>query len=445
MAAVPELARQCVIWFGKPLRTEKEVLAAAGWQVRIADPADPPGIGLRGGDTVIGLVDLRGRHGAGIEQLHRLAAEQPYLPLLAIVPPRTVDDPAAHRLLARCTESFATPIDLPRMIRRLEVFGKGAPSAPARGLEALVGDSPVMRATHASIRKLAPVDLPVLITGQTGTGKEVAARALHQLSPRCDRPFAAVNCGALPPGLVQAELFGHERGSFTGAHARHVGLFESANGGTVFLDEISDLPLEAQTTLLRVLQESCLERIGSRQSIQVDVRVLAASNVELESAVAEGRFRSDLYYRLNVLRLQMPRLSERGDDIELLARHFLSSFRERHDTRARGFTAGARRAMGAFAWPGNVRELLNRVQRAAVSAEAELIGAEELGLAAVDSGTEPRAGLEGARGAAEHQALLDCLRECGFNVSEAARRLGISRVTVYRLCKKHRLALDDLR
>ena len=148
---------------------------------------------------------------------------------------------------------------------------------------------------------------------------------------------------------------------------------------------------------------------------------------------------------MNVLRLQMPRLSERGDDIELLARHFLASFRERHDTRARGFTAGARRAMGAFAWPGNVRELLNRVQRAAVSAEAELIGAEELGLAAVDSGTEPRAGLEGARGAAEHQALLDCLRECGFNVSEAARRLGISRVTVYRLCKKHRLALDDLR
>lgn len=445
MAAVPELSRQCVIWFGTPLRTEKEVLAAAGWQVRIADPGSVPGIGLRAGDTVIGLVDLRGRRGTGVEQLEQLAAEQPYLPLLAIVPARSADDPAAHRLLARCSETFDTPVDLQRMIRSLEVLGKGNQAPSAKGLEALVGNSPVMRMTHASIRKLAPVDLPVLITGETGTGKEVAARALHQLSPRSDKPFAAVNCGALPPGLVQAELFGHERGSFTGAHARHVGLFESAGGGTVFLDEISDLPLEAQTTLLRVLQESCLERIGSRQSIKVDVRVLAASNVELETAVAEGRFRSDLYYRLNVLRLRMPRLAERGDDIELLARHFLASFRERHDTRARGFTPAARRAMRDFAWPGNVRELLNRVQRAAVSGEAELITADELGLSQVGATARPRAGLDGARGAAEQQALLDCLRECDFNVSEAARRLGISRVTVYRLCKKHRMALDDLR
>src|SRR5690606_34560423 len=245
--------------------------------------------------------------------------------------------------------------------------------------------------------------------------------------------------------LVQSELFGHERGAFTGAHARHAGLFESADGGTVFLDEIGDLPREAQSNLLRVWQEGSLERIGSHQPIKVDVRVLAASNIDLDKAIADGRFRNDLYYRLNVLRLHMPPLAERGDDIELLARHFLDGFRARHTTRARGFDPDARCAMHAYAWPGNVRELLNRVQRAAVNTDAELTGPAALGLEDTDTTTAADGGLTGARGAAEQQALLACLRESGFNISEAARRLKISRVTVYRLCRKHGLVLDELR
>ncbi|MGQ4660797.1 sigma 54-interacting transcriptional regulator [Lysobacter sp. F6437] len=452
MAAVPADARQCVIWFGKPLRREREALAAAGWQVRVADPCDATGIGLRGGDTVVGLVDLRDRRAASLQQLERLATDHVHLSLVAVVPGslNAADNPtpghaAAYRVLRHCVDSFAAPLDLSRMIRRLESLGI-APRAPsASGLDALVGDSPAMREVHAGIRRYAPVELPVLVTGDTGTGKEVAARALHQLSPRADKRFAAINCGALPANLVQSELFGHERGAFTGAHARHAGLFESADGGTVFLDEIGDLPLEAQTNLLRVLQEGSLERIGSHQPIRVDVRVLAASNIDLDKAIADGRFRNDLYYRLNVLRLHLPPLAERGDDIELLARHFLDGFRERHATRARGFDPDARRAMRAYAWPGNVRELLNRVQRAAVNAEAELIGAPALGLDDPDATTVDGGGLTGARGAAEQQALLACLRESGFNISEAARRLKVSRVTVYRLCRKHGLVLDDLR
>ena len=249
------------------------------------------------------------------------------------------------------------------------------------GHRAIWGESQAIGTLLHNLRKFAPVELPLLITGETGTGKEVAARTLHQLSPRQDRPFAAINCGALPANLVQSELFGHERGSFTGATSRRIGHFESADGGTVFLDEIGDLPLDAQTNLLRVLQEGTIERIGSCRSIRVDVRVLAATHVDLEKAVAQGRFREDLFYRLNVLRLRMPPLRERGSDVDL--------------------NADA---------PGTDRDSLG-----------------------------------GARTLAEREAIVDCLRASAFNISECARRLRVSRVTVYRLCKKHQLVLDELR
>ncbi|GAA0909459.1 sigma-54 dependent transcriptional regulator [Luteibacter anthropi] len=312
------------------------------------------------------------------------------------------------------------------------------------GHRAIWGESQAIGTLLHNLRKFAPVELPLLITGETGTGKEVAARTLHQLSPRQDRPFAAINCGALPANLVQSELFGHERGSFTGATSRRIGHFESADGGTVFLDEIGDLPLDAQTNLLRVLQEGTIERIGSCRSIRVDVRVLAATHVDLEKAVAQGRFREDLFYRLNVLRLRMPPLRERGSDVDLLAQHFLDTFRESYGTRARTFSAAARRAMSTFGWPGNVRELMNRVQRAAVIADDALITPDDLELNADAPGTD-RDSLGGARTLAEREAIVDCLRASAFNISECARRLRVSRVTVYRLCKKHQLVLDELR
>jgi DNA-binding NtrC family response regulator len=445
MNATPALSKRCVIWFGHPLRREREALAAAGWHLRVADPACTTGIGMRGEDRVVGLVDLRDLHSDGLAGIDQLIDTHGHLPLMAMISRRTpADTPQVERLLRECAGTFAAPVDTERMISTLDALDQ-APAAPANsGISTMIGKSPAMRATQANIRKFAPVDLPVLITGETGTGKELAARALHELSPRRGKPFIAVNCGALPPNLVQSELFGHERGAFTGASARRLGLFESAAGGTVFLDEIGDLPLEAQTNLLRVLQEGKLERVGSNQSVSVDVRVLAATHVELEKAVAGSAFRQDLYYRLNVLRLRMPRLDERGDDILLLAQHFLDSFRGKHTARARAFSPAARQALLDFSWPGHVRELLNRVQRAAVLAEGELITPADLELDA----TAPKAAgkrLEDARASAERDTIVNCLRESGFNVSECARRLKTSRMTIYRLCKKYRLTLDQMR
>jgi DNA-binding NtrC family response regulator len=302
-----------------------------------------------------------------------------------------------------------------------------------------------MQLLRATIRKYAPVDLPVLIAGETGTGKEVAANLLHRLSARAGKAFVAINCGALPPNLVQSELFGHERGAFTGAASRRIGHIESASGGTVFLDEIGDLPADAQASLLRFLQEGTIERVGSSRPIRADVRVLAATHVDLEKAVVAGRFREDLYYRLNVLRLFMPPLRARDGDVCLLAQHVLDAFQAQAGSHAMGFTPAAHQAMRAFPWPGNVRELVNRVQRAAVVADAPLIGPGDLDLPMVATAVEISPGLDGRRISAEREVVLACLRECRYNISECARRLQISRVTVYRLCKKHQLVLGEMR
>ncbi|PWK86622.1 sigma-54 dependent transcriptional regulator [Fulvimonas soli] len=440
--------RRCVVWFGQPDRAEQDALALAGWPVRVAD-AGSDGVGIRNGDIVVALADLRVDDRGVHEAMERMVAEHPGVPWIALVSPETpAREPTVKRVLRDCIDFFTSPIDTERLqqaLARLSGSGRLRGGGPA-DIAGMVGESRVMHQLRATIRKYAPVDLPVLITGETGTGKEVAASALHRLSARAERPFVPINCGALPPNLVQSELFGHERGAFTGANARRVGHIESASGGTVFLDEIGDLPLDAQTSLLRFLQEGTFERLGSSQPIRADVRVLAATHVDLEKAVAEGRFREDLYYRLNVLRLPMPPLRERGGDVELLAQFFLEQFRQQHRTgQPVSFSASARRAMRAFAWPGNVRELLNRVQRAAVVAEGPLIDTADLDLPAQPAERSVAAGLGEARILAERDAILACLRETRFNISECARRLRISRVTVYRLCKKHRLALDELR
>lgn len=352
-------------------------------------------------------------------------------------------------MLQRCCARFTLPFGLQDLVCAMrQQFDADDPPVDAtcggHGPHALIGESAALHAVRTVLHKFAPVELPVLVTGETGTGKELAAHALHALSGRAGKPFIAVNCGAIPANLVQSELFGHERGSFTGADKRQIGVFESAHGGTVFLDEVGDLPAEAQTSLLRVLQEGTFERVGSSQPLRADVRVLAATHVELEHAVAQGRFRSDLYYRLNVLRLLMPPLRERGADVQLLAEHFLRCFRLRHGVRARGFAPAAVQAMRRFDWPGNVRELLNRVQRAAIMAEGELISERDLELGA-SAAVLPAAMLHDARGQAERDVLLQTLRQTGYNVSECARQMQISRVTVYRLCRKHRLELPAQR
>lgn len=307
----------------------------------------------------------------------------------------------------------------------------------------MVGSSQPMRRLFEAIRRYAVTNAPVLITGESGTGKELAARALHERSSFNRGPFVAINCGALPTTLIGSELFGYEKGAFTGATARKIGRIESAESGTIFLDEIGDLPLETQAHLLRFLQERTIERIGGCKPITITARVVAATNVNLRDAVAKGRFREDLFYRLNVLTLGMPPLRERGDDIALLTRFFLQRFASEMKRETLDFSLEAVRKITTYAWPGNVRELIACVRRAVVMADGPEITVRDLGLP--DESKEEAAtdkGLEKARGQAEAGLIRAALERNRFNIKQSAEELGISRVTLYRLIQKHDIAIN---
>jgi DNA-binding NtrC family response regulator len=355
---------------------------------------------------------------------------------------------------------------LPRLPSKARAVAGGDPAS------LLVGESPAMRRVRKEIRQFAASDAAVLVTGETGTGKELAARALHGLSRCSNGPFVAVNCAGLPPTLVSSELFGHEKGAFTGAHQRKLGRIEAARGGTIFLDEIGDFPFEIQAHLLRFLQEKTIERVGACHPLAVDVRVIAATNKDLAREVKDGRFREDLYYRLHVLRLHLPPLRDRLGDIELLSRHFLAEFRAGP---AASLSLEATDALRAHCWPGNVRELMGRVRRAAVTAEQGEVRPGDLGFSRTERRGRPR--LEAASGEANGAASVDAaapgnanprdpdgfslvrrdlpltlaaarrdleawmlrasLASSGNNVTLAAERLGVSRVTLYRLLERH--------
>lgn len=303
----------------------------------------------------------------------------------------------------------------------------------------LLGDSRPIRELRKLLSKLAPTESPVLIRGESGTGKELVARTLHRQSQRHAKPFVAINCGAIPEHLIQSELFGHEKGSFTGAHQRKVGRIEAAHGGTLFLDEIGDLPLELQANLLRFLQEKHIERVGGSQPIPVDVRVLAATHVDLEAAITSGRFREDLYYRLNVLQVVTSPLRERHGDLSMLANHFSHFYSLETGRRPRSFSEDALVAMGKHDWPGNVRELANRVRRGLVLAEGRQIEAQDLGLLSQHAFAPTMGTLEDYKHRAERQALCDVLNRHSDNLSIAAKVLGVSRPTFYRLLHKHQI------
>ncbi|SDK76512.1 DNA-binding transcriptional response regulator, NtrC family, contains REC, AAA-type ATPase, and a Fis-type DNA-binding domains [Franzmannia pantelleriensis] len=306
----------------------------------------------------------------------------------------------------------------------------------------MVGTTACMRKMFDTIRRVSAVDAPVFICGESGTGKELAAHAIHERSRRAAGPFVAVNCGALPANLVQSELFGYEKGAFTGANQRTLGRIESANGGTLFLDEIGDLPLDLQVNLLRFLEDHRIQRVGGREDIEVDVRVLAATHVNLEKAVEEGRFREDLYHRLNVLQINIPALREREDDIEVLAKFFFDKFSDEKSAQLKGFSLEALTIMRQYHWPGNIRELINRVRRAMVMCDKRLIKASDLGLDRRTS-CRQRMTLEQARDAAEYNVLISALMRNKKKVKNAADELGISRVTLYRLLEKHGLGKHE--
>jgi two-component system, NtrC family, response regulator len=305
----------------------------------------------------------------------------------------------------------------------------------ADSFEGLLGAGPRMQTVFDSIRKVATTEAPVLILGESGTGKEMTARAIHQRSARKDGPFVAINCSAIPETLIESELFGHEKGAFTGAHAQRKGRIESAGGGTLFLDEIGEIPLQLQVKLLRFLQEQCIERVGGRQVIPVDTRVIAATNADLKKGMAGGTFREDLYYRLAVVQLTLPPLRERGDDALLLAKAFLQRFTAETGKESLSFAPDALRAIRQHSWPGNVRELQNRVRRGVIMTGGKRLSAEDLELAHV--GTQgAHASLKEAREALEREMIREALRKHGGKIAGASVELGISRPTLYELMAK---------
>lgn len=300
-----------------------------------------------------------------------------------------------------------------------------------------VGTSNVMLEVFSKIRKVAPTDLPVLILGESGTGKELTALAVHERSQRKDKPFVTINCAAIPEGLLEAELFGYEKGAFTGAYASKKGKFEHADGGTVFLDEVGDMPHSLQSKLLRFLQDKVVERIGAMGGKRVDVRLIAATNCDLNAAIAEGRFRKDLYYRLNAFTINLQPVRERGEDKVILAKYFLSKFcREMGLTKT--FEKETIEAIRAYDWPGNVREIINKVRKAIVMAEANSISPRDLDLAAQQTMDVPEnTGLRDAIEKIEMQKIKETLNTCGNNISRAARILGVSRQSLYNYKKKY--------
>ena len=305
--------------------------------------------------------------------------------------------------------------------------------------EGLMGNSAQMQEVFRMIRRVGPSDVPVLITGESGTGKELVARAIHRQSGSKGQAFVAINCGAIPETLLESELFGYEKGAFTGATQQRKGRIEGAQGGTLFLDEIGDIPLGLQVKLLRFLQDHEIQRLGGKETIAVDARILAATNVDLQKAISEGRFREDLYYRLCVVTIAVPALNERGSDIALLSRTFLTKFAEEQKKPLKGFTPQAMQALMAYNWPGNVRELENRIKRAVVMAEGKYVTPENLELKDPSSSEEEASTLRASRDSRERDLVRLAMEKADGNVSRAAADLGISRPTLYQLLARYGL------
>ena len=385
----------------------------------------------------------------GFKLLEEISSFAPYTKVIVITG-NAEEENAVQAIALGAADFCAKPIDLKILniilsrtfrIHELEEANRRLQNQTSQtgSFCGMLGVSLSMGKLFERIKQVSETDYPVLIAGDSGTGKEMAARAIHSLSQRAQKPLVIINCGAIPENLLESELFGHERGAFTGAAGRKIGRFEQANKGTIFLDEISELPLALQVKILRFLQENTVERLGGTKTITLDVRIIAATNVNLEDAVKQGSFREDLFHRLNVVPLWIPGLKERGEDILLLAHHFLQEETQKLHRGHITLSPSAIAALTAYAWPGNVRELQNRIRRALSTTTGRVIDPTDLGLedASLEQEEQKLPTLKEAREAAEINTIRRALALTGNNISQAARLLDTSRPTLHVLLKRH--------
>ena len=452
-------------------RLEKLLLDHADLQVTLAGSIDRALTELAHGLPSLVLLCLPLQHTAGRDAVSALHSVEPRMPVVVLSAKGGTDEtirvikagafdcllaPVADRDLL---DAIAQGLEAGRLMRSPVAI---SPRAAGGGGEAIIGRSKPIQEISKAIGRVAPTDATVLIRGASGTGKELVARAIYQHSTRLDGPFVVVNCVAIPETLLESELFGFERGAFTGAHQRRIGKFEQADGGTLFLDEIGDVPLPIQAKLLRLLEDRRIERIGGREPIQVDVRILAATNRDLEEAIADGRFRSDLFYRLNVVPIHLPPLAERADDVPLLCAYYLERFALELGVRNPGLTDGAYAVLTAHPWPGNVRELANLMEQCLIFSRGQHVDAamvqrllqggqeptadpfqavdQELGRAVRHALAEGRPDLlDVVTDRVARRTIAEVLGHTEGNQSRAARLLGVSRPTL--LAKMRKLGL----
>ena len=420
-------------------------LTAAGYRVTAVESAEAAlsHLAMERPQLVLSDVQLPGKDGLAL--FDAIRAKHPSLPVILLTAHGTIPD--AVEATSRGVYTYLTkPFNGKALLETIsQALALGSPTDHTKGAsaneswrEAIVSRSNVMAELLAEAKLVAGSDASVLIRGESGSGKEVLAQAIHRASPRADKPFVAVNCGAIPESLLESELFGHIKGAFTGAVANHAGLFQAANGGTLFLDEIGDMPVALQVKLLRVLQERVVRPVGASQAIPIDVRIMSATHRDLDAAMAEGEFREDLYYRLNVVSLTLPTLSERREDIPLLANHFLAKLALKYNKRVNGFAPEAVKALATAPWPGNVRQLHNVVEQVSALATTPLIPLALVQRALRVPSVEVLTFTE-ARLRFEREYLVDLLKLTDGSVADAARLAGRNRTEFYRLLQKHGL------
>ncbi len=437
-------------------------LGLEGFDVAVASSAGEAMSRLAESDPLAVVTDLRLPDADGLSLLDQIRVARPGLPVVLVTGHASVET-AVEAMRKGALHYVTKPVrwdELSLMLRhavegeraRREVARLHGELERAAGFEEMVGTSPEMRQVFQLLEQVAPTDATVLIRGETGTGKELVARAIHRRSRRSERPFVGVNCSAIPRELVESEFFGHEKGSFTGAVARRSGRFEQADGGTIFLDEVGELDLDVQAKLLRVLQEREFTRVGSERPPRVDVRIVAATNRDLENSVADGRFRDDLYYRLNVIPLRLPPLRERPGDLPALMEHFLRSFAHRYGKDAPATPPDVVQAARAYSWPGNVRELRNVCERAVLmgwSSVSAILGTPRAPASSLASLVDLDRPLLDARQELierfEREYLQRLLQKHHGRVGEVARAAGIAERNLYEKMKNYGLSRGDYR